>query len=121
MCAVLHIGAVVFLLLKGTPWGLEYTFLSALFVTTRPIHILVFDTYMPRYLYNCLRCSLIAFSASWSRSMCKFQQFLFEISGSQGVPLRSGPDALSIFAHVLGSQICVPGPFFCPTSSVYFF
>ena len=72
--------------LKGTPWGLEYTFSSALFVTTRPIHILLFDTYMPRYICNCLRCSLIAFSASWSRSMCKFQQFPFEITRSQGVP-----------------------------------
>ena len=36
---------------------------------------------------NCLRCNLIAFSASWSRSMCKFQQFPFEITRSQGVPL----------------------------------
>ena len=34
--------------MKGT-WGLEYTFSGALFVTTRLIHILVFDTYMPRY------------------------------------------------------------------------
>ena len=73
---------------KGTPWGLEYTFSSALFVTTRPIHILVFDAYMPRYICNCFRCSLIAFSASWSRSMCKFQQFPFETKRSQGVPLK---------------------------------
>ena len=33
---------------KGTPWGLVYTFQSAMFVTTRPIRILGFDTYMPR-------------------------------------------------------------------------
>ena len=31
-------------MLKGTPWGLEYTFSSGLLVTTRPIHILVFTT-----------------------------------------------------------------------------
>ena len=65
-----------------------WPFSSALFVTTRPIHILVFDTYMPRYICNCLRCSLIALSASWSRSMCKFQQFPFEITRSQGLPLN---------------------------------
>ena len=76
--------------LEGTPGGLEYTFSSALFVTTRPLHILVFDAYIPRYICICLRCSLIAFSASWSRSMCKFQQFPFEITRAQGVPLM-GP------------------------------
>ena len=77
------------LLLKGTPWGLEYTFSSALFVTIMPIHIPGFDAYMPTHICNCLRCSLIAFSASWSRSMCKFQQFLFESTRSQGVPLTA--------------------------------
>ena len=82
--------------LKGTPWGLEYTFSRALFVTTRPIHILVFDTYMPRYICNCFRCSLIAFFASWSRSMCKFQQFPFEKTRSQGVPLKYPAHVLRI-------------------------
>ena len=84
------------LVFKGTPWGLEYTFSSALFVTTRPIHILVFDTYMPRYICSCLQCSLIAFSASWSHSMCKFQQFPFEITRSQGVPLSRRAVALAL-------------------------
>ena len=88
--------------IKGTPWGLEYTFSSALLVATRPYHILVFDAYMPRYICDCLRCSLIAFSASWSRSMCKFQQFPFEITRSRGVPLKSAEGKQFLSHKIMG-------------------
>ena len=105
-----HVDEVHCCSIKGTPWGLEYTFSSALFVTTRPIRILVFDTYTPRYICNCLLCSLIAFSASWSRSMCKFQQFPFEIARSQGVPLIQACIGGECMLLVLGLSVVLLCP-----------
>ena len=44
--------------LQDEPLVLEYTFSSAVFVSTRPIPIVIFDTYMPRQVRNRLRCSM---------------------------------------------------------------
>lgn len=45
----------------GDLYERKYTFTNAIFVTSRPIHILIFNIYIPRYICDCFRCSLLTF------------------------------------------------------------
>lgn len=69
---------------KGDPQALEYTFQNTMFMTTRPIHVLVFDACLAALLSVCLQWMLLTFSASRSRSVGKFRQFPLEITGHTG-------------------------------------